>query len=1129
MNESLLYRMRPVARRLRGLCFWQAWIGVAVVVVAVAVWLRPRAALGIVDGRDAASALAIGSVVFAALAAIATRFLYRDPRAIARRIETRFPSLDQRLLTALSQRDDELGYLQQRIVKEARDHSHSNAWIETVPPRRIWISRLSGLTLTAALAAVLGWLAGTTPDTQSRAAMRMGAIPSVIVEPGSTEIERGTGLLVTARFDGGVFDNGELVCVDGDGSQTVLPMRQNLDDPVLGGWIASVDRAMTYQIRTPDWSSDRYRVEVFEFPALVRSDADLAYPSYTGLAPKHINDTVRVSAVVGTTVTWTLRLNKPVAQAELVDESGERRSIEFDSESSADGTIAIDLSESKKFTVSLVDAAGRRNALPPTLTMRALPNAEPKLKVTPASDSTVSPLEEFGIEVEASDDFGIAELGLRYSLSGGTSVDLPLQSDIGARSKTIASPMLALEDIGAREDDLLAYHFYAIDIGADGQPRRTMSDMFFAEIRPLEEIFRQGDPSAGGEGPPPSSGTAGEADDLAELQKELIGATWRVLRDVRSDQNSETRSDSIDLLVQSQAGALSQLEELAATVRDEKSTAIIDEVRTAMQTAAQKIGEAPSDLQLSDLESSLFDAVAPMQAAYGGLLRLRAREFEVTRSRPSGQGQGSASQNRKQQQLDELKLDEDEGRYETQSQARENNPAEAEQRQTRQILSRLKDLARRQQDLNEELAELQSALQSAKDEAEREAIERRLKRLRDQQQELLRETDELAERMQQAENQAETQSENQSENQPSRGESAQQKLEQTRENVREAGEALDQNDASKALASGKRAERQFEELRDQFRQNAAGQFDEAANELLEQAKQLDQRQRQIEEQLAPTSDNLSGRSNRNSGRNSGLGLRSSDEQSDVAEAVADQRDALDKLLDEIQQTVAEAEEAEPLLAQKLYDSFRNAKQQQLDQALESTQQLAQRGMNLEAARANQNVTQGVGELRQQLEQAAESVLGDQAKALEQALGQLEQLGKQLGESNGKSSGESPGESSGESSGVPFGDGYRQWSDTLRDVEEMVGDPQLRSQTSQIRDRARQMRIDEVRHGKEPTRELIEQMIATPLRELERDVREQWMRQSADQNENVPIDRDPVPPQFTEAVRLYYERLGSDAP
>ncbi|EMI51801.1 hypothetical protein RSSM_06778 [Rhodopirellula sallentina SM41] len=52
------------------------------------------------------------------------------------------------------------------------------------------------------------------------------------------------------------------------------------------------------------------------------------------------------------------------------------------------------------------------------------------------------------------------------------------------------------------------------------------------------------------------------------------------------------------------------------------------------------------------------------------------------------------------------------------------------------------------------------------------------------------------------------------------------------------------------------------------------------------------------------------------------------------------------------------------------------------------------------------------------------------------------------------------------------------------------------------------------------------MIAEPLRELRRDVREEWMRRSAEKNALVPIDRDPVPDQYSNAVREYYERLGS---
>ena len=63
---------------------------------------------------------------------------------------------------------------------------------------------------------------------------------------------------------------------------------------------------------TPDWQSELFSVDVFEFPALVRSDASLEFPEYTGMEQKRIEDTVRVSAVEGTRVTWVCFLNKDV-------------------------------------------------------------------------------------------------------------------------------------------------------------------------------------------------------------------------------------------------------------------------------------------------------------------------------------------------------------------------------------------------------------------------------------------------------------------------------------------------------------------------------------------------------------------------------------------------------------------------------------------------------------------------------------------------------------------------------------------------------------------------------------------------------------------------------------------------
>src|SRR5205814_8377097 len=98
-----------------------------------------------------------------------------------------------------------------------------------------------------------------------------------------------------------------------------------------------------------------------------------------------------------------------------------------------------------------------------------------------------------------------------------------------------------------------------------------------------------------------------------------------------------------------------------------------------------------------------------------------------------------ASGSPSRRQLDQLELAPDEDRYEEQRTARSpdrQSQREREQREDRQILNRLRELAQRQNDLNDRLKELQSALEAAKTPEARAEIERQLKRLRDQQQEI---------------------------------------------------------------------------------------------------------------------------------------------------------------------------------------------------------------------------------------------------------------------------------------------------------------------------------------------------------------------------------------------------------
>ena len=77
----------------------------------------------------------------------------------------------------------------------------------------------------------------------------------------------------------------------------------------------------------------------------------------------------------------------------------------------------------------------------------------------------------------------------------------------------------------------MSYYVWAEDIGPDGKPRRALSDMYFAEVRPFEQIYRQGEqPSEGEQQQQGQSGNQQEAEELAELQKQIINATWKLVR-----------------------------------------------------------------------------------------------------------------------------------------------------------------------------------------------------------------------------------------------------------------------------------------------------------------------------------------------------------------------------------------------------------------------------------------------------------------------------------------------------------------------------------------------------------------------------------------------------------------------
>src|SRR5437016_5066064 len=271
-----------------------------------------------------------------------------------------------------------------------------------------------------------------------------------------------------------------------------------------------------------------FKVTVYDYPKLERADAKLAYPEYTGLPEKTIADTRRLSAVEGSVLAYTFFLNKPVAGAKLVAKDKTTVPLAADTNRPAVYQIQFTLDQSWQYELQLVDEAGRTNKVPPQFVIEALKNRAPELKLAlPRGDQRVSALEEIAFQAEAVDDFGLKAFGVGYTLAGQETKFVQLGTNSGPNEKRQFNYLLSLEALAARTDPLLTCYLWADDVGPDGKLRRTSSDMFFAEVRPFDEIFREGESMEGGGG---AQQGGGEAQKLAELQKQIISATWNLQR-----------------------------------------------------------------------------------------------------------------------------------------------------------------------------------------------------------------------------------------------------------------------------------------------------------------------------------------------------------------------------------------------------------------------------------------------------------------------------------------------------------------------------------------------------------------------------------------------------------------------
>ncbi len=868
--DAIRHILQRVRSRWRTLCLLQASTRGAL--AASAVLGAALVASHWMDRAPVALALVgAAALLFVAAAVIWVGLPLRhvpDDRRIARFIEERAPTLDDRLVSAVD------------VVRSDR-HAASPALIEPMladAARRVSAIDLDTIVSRASLRRAGGGAGATAlllltlcvaargPAGQAVDAASLALFPSRVtldVTPGSAKIRAGEAFTIRARLVGNRAPVAARVeMADGD-------RWKPFDMAAAGGAFRLVlppaSASFRYRVAAGTLISPPYDVTVAHAPRVTRIDVDYTYPAALALEPRTEQDGGDVYAPAGTAIRVRIHTDRPAKSGQMA--LGEGQAIALSSDAPTMMSASLTVVADNSYRIALRDADGFSNPGETEYFIRMLEDRPPEVRIlAPAADRSVTKLEEVDIEAQAEDDYGIASMDLVYAVRGGPETVVPLGSGRHATSMT-GRHTLYLEDLDVQPGDFVSYYVRARDITRGSRSNLAKSDIFFLEVKPFEEEFRLARSQA------QAGGSGNAVDDLVTAQKEIVVATWKLDRRAEAAKGARPEQD-IRAVSRAEADLKARVEQTSSTFREStmrdprrpqrgatpdapKAGQTMPE-EDAMTAASAAMGKAVTSLDA--LKTA--DAMPPEMQALNHLLKAQAdvKRREVSREQ-AGSGRGDNNRNYDMSSLFDKELQrQQQTNYETKS------TSEQRKDETAGALDAIKELARRQ----DEVLKRQLELAKRRAQMSEEELKRELEKLTREQSDLRQQAEELARQMnaspagsqgRKAEQSGKTEQSGKSgqagQPQGQSGESAGQaangssggergrQMRDVSEEMRSAASDLRRQNPAQASASGSRA---LDKLRDLEKQMQTPRPDEgrrALGEMQLEARQIAESQREL--------------------------------------------------------------------------------------------------------------------------------------------------------------------------------------------------------------------------------------------------------------------------------------------
>ena len=1054
-----------------------------------------------------------------------------SPRQVARFLEERHPQLQEGLSTAVGLREGKTA-----VDPQLQELLERDVWEKlrrTVLPTfyRVNSSLLSLLTVVASILLFAYLFFGGSEAFQyslsrlvrswdERTEMPLYAIS---VSPGSTTVAKHADMEIQASLIGFSADSVRLQArYENDPAWQETLMRPDMDSGDLVFLFFDVREAMDYYVEADGIQSDTFRVTVSELPNIEELQVRLVFPRYTGLKSRNLVDEGDIEAVVGTRVELTVRTDQPVEGGLIRLEKGGDVALEKlgPQQLQADLKVARD----DYYRVHLQSQEEVWYPASDEFLIRAVEDQPPLVSFKqPGRDERVTNIQEIFAEVKVQDDYGIRKTSIHFSVNGESEQEVELDRPSGSRS-FVTSHIFYLEEFRLAPGDFVSYYAQAADAISS-----SVTDIFFLEVEPYDREYYQS------QNPGMAMPASGNEDlKLSKRQKEIIVATFKLRREKdRSRPGFEEDVQTLALVQQRLQGQTQTLIDRLELRRTAAADRRFEKMADHLKQAVQHMEPAHDHLSQSEPEKALPEE----QKAFQQLLRAEALFKEIQVSFSQNQA-GSPASTEELADLVDLELDRTKNQYETLQQ----NQQFTRERKLDEALEKLRELARRQEQLAERRRR-QSRQSSATSNMS--------------QQQLMQEVDELARQLERLSRQK-----------------REPQLSETSRRLREAARQMRQPQSGKQSKERLQmlAERALERLREA--QGALGrqrqnQRSDSIRKLKEDGQKLEQRQQEVLDKL----DELKQR----------FEYRQVDQETinDLRRLLREKarlQEDLFSLESELHRSARQLESKEPAASRKLKQAGHGVRDNRIPEKMQEGSQLLSRGWVDMARDRETGVAEELGKLSEQLGEAEEALgsrrqppngeglreAREQVGELVEALSSLQQRasqsnaekesrqaslpGKNPQDSEGNQEGQSgKGKSQGKSgkqgqpsssmrragglpntSGVDPGRFQREWQERMREAHSLRGllseEPALRRDLTSLIRRMKELDLERLFLDPEEIDRLKSQVISG-FHQLELEI-DQALEDESGQLRSS-FDQDEVPPAFRDQVEEYYKRLSRE--